>query len=115
MLDKVSLLTSYTFDFYGLFSRKFLKSKLPISGYYNSVFSKCKGLEKKYIIFDQLNSLYAKYYSKLEATTLLNRSGFIDVELFHRHGYSCTALAKNSKFYFSIGTLVGNGIKRIFT
>ena len=71
--------------------------------------------EKKYIIFDQLNSLYAKYYSKLEATTLLNRSGFIDVELFHRHGYSCTALAKNSKFYFSIGTLVGNGIKRIFT
>lgn len=115
MLDKVSLLTSYTFDYYGLFSRKLLKSKLPISGYYNSVFSKCKGLEKKYIIFDQLNSSYAKYYSKLEVTTLLNRSGFIHVELFHRHGYSWTAIAKNSKFYFSIGTLVGNGIKRICT
>jgi SAM-dependent methyltransferase len=94
LLDKVSLLASYIFDFYGVFSRILFKSNLPLTGYYNNVFSKCGRREKKYIIFDQLNPSFAKYYTKSEVIRLLNSNGFIDIEMFHRHRYSWTAIAK---------------------
>jgi SAM-dependent methyltransferase len=94
ILDKVSLLVSYIFDFYGVFSRILFKSNLPLSGYYNNVFSKFKRREKTYVIFDQLNPSFAKYYTKSEVIRLLNSNGFIDIEMFHRHGYSWTAIAK---------------------
>ena len=46
ILDKVSLLVSYIFDFYGVFSTILFKSNLGLSGYYNNLFSKFNRCEK---------------------------------------------------------------------
>ena len=93
-LDKFSWLISYLFDFYGLISRVLFSNRLSLSGYYKNVYSKCGRKEKKYIIFDQLNPSYSKYYKKQEVYELLKRNGFNNIELYHRHGYSWTAIAK---------------------
>ena len=56
--------------------------------YINNVFSKCGYTERKYIIFDQLNPKYAKYYSKNECINLFKKIGFKDIELKHHNNYS---------------------------
>jgi SAM-dependent methyltransferase len=94
MLDKFSWTISYMFDFYGLVSRIFFSNRLSLSGYYDNVYSKCGRKEKKYIIFDQLNPSYSKYYKQQEVKNLLKKNGFNNIELYHRHGYSWTAIAK---------------------
>jgi SAM-dependent methyltransferase len=93
-LDKFSWAISYIFDFYGTISRLFFSNRLSLSGYYNNVYSKCARREKKYIIFDQLNPSYSKYYKKQEVDELLRKNGFNNIELYHRHGYSWTAIAR---------------------
>lgn len=93
-LDKFSWITSYAFDFYGLISRALFSNRLSLSGYYNNVYSKCARKEKKYIIFDQLNPSYSKYYKKREVYDLLKRNGFNNIDMYHRHGYSWTAISK---------------------
>lgn len=67
---------------------------LPMRGYLLNVFGKCGWEQRKYIIFDQLNPAYAKYYKRAELGELLSAAGFSSFELFHRHGYSWTALAR---------------------
>jgi hypothetical protein len=44
------------------------------------------------VIYDQLNPAYAKYYTRDEAQSLLERHGFSDVRLHHRHGMSWTVV-----------------------
>ena len=78
---------------YGEFSVRYLKSRLPITTYIQEVFAPCGELERKYILFDQLNPAYAKYYTKRKFTKTLKEAGFTRIELAHRHGYSWTALA----------------------
>lgn len=93
-LDGIALVCTYLVDLYLSFSTRIFKSKLPLTSYLEKLFSKCGRLQKKYIIFDQLNPFYAKYYKKEEVVSLLEAAGFSDVSLFHRHLYSWTAIAK---------------------
>lgn len=94
ILDALSLFISYIFDFYGGISRIVFANRLPLSGYYTYVYSDCGRREKKYIIFDQLNPTYSKYYTQADVLELLRSSGFEDITTYHRHGYSWTAIAK---------------------
>jgi SAM-dependent methyltransferase len=99
-LDVISLVISYAFDLYGVISKSIFRNRLPPSLYYKNVYSGCGRREKKYIIFDQLNPDYSKYYSENEVFTLLRSSGFEEIKTFHRHGYSWTAIARKTSKYF---------------
>jgi len=68
--------------------------KLPLHSYLNNVFGKCSWKHRRYIIFDQLNPRYSKYYKKSEVIDLLASAGFVDINLYHRHGYSWTAVGQ---------------------
>jgi len=94
ILDPLSLLVSYLFDCYGFLSRIAFADRLPLSRYYKYVYSDCGRREKKYIIFDQLNPAYSKYYKKGEVLELLQSAGFEEINTYHRHGYSWTAMAR---------------------
>ena len=39
-------------------------------------------------------SIYSKYYLKNEVESLLTRSGFKNIQIVNRHGYSWTAIAE---------------------
>ena len=77
---------------YGELSGKYFSSRLPISEYIQKVFTPCGAAERKYIVFDQLNPAYAKYYTKKGIKSELENAGFVGVRLAHRHGYSWTAV-----------------------
>ena len=67
---------------------------LPLKKYMINVLKKCSFEKRKYIIFDQLNPSYSKYYTKQDVETLLTKSGFKKFEIFNRHQYSWTAIAE---------------------
>ena len=75
-----------------IFLCKFIK--LPMQQYMLEVFGKCSFEKRNYIIFDQLNPSFSKYFKKKELTDLLKDSGFKNVNINHRHGYSWLAIAK---------------------
>ena len=91
-LDKISLALTYGVDFYYFVSRGLFFGKLPLSKYVREVFGPCSRLEKKYIVFDQLNPSYAKYYRLEELEELVEYFDFKKVEYYHRHGYSWTVI-----------------------
>lgn len=66
--------------------------KLPLRNYINNVLKKLSRKNRYLVIYDQLNPLNAKYYKKDEARALLEKAGFKDVELYHRHNYSWTVI-----------------------
>ena len=59
-----------------------------------NVLKKCSFSNRKYIIFDQLNPSYSKYYTKKDVEDLLIKSGFKKFQIFNRHKYSWTAIAE---------------------
>lgn len=61
---------------------------MPMSEYFKLVFSKMAFRERTMLIFDQLNPSYAHYYTKDELKDLYIKSGFKDIKMLHRHGYS---------------------------
>lgn len=61
---------------------------LPMRDYCRSVLGKYPYRHLYLTVFDQLNPAYAKYYYEHEARALLERTGLVDVRVFHRHGYS---------------------------
>jgi SAM-dependent methyltransferase len=63
---------------------------LPMRSYMRGVLAKFTRPVRRLTIYDQLNPAYAKYYTRAEAEALLSDSGFADVRLYHRHGYSWT-------------------------
>ena len=67
---------------------------LPLKKYLIKVFDKCGWEQRKYIIFDQLNPLYSKYYKKEEIEKELIDSGFTNLKFHHRHGYSWTVVGE---------------------
>ena len=67
---------------------------LPLRNYILNVIKKCSFEKRKYIIFDQLNPSYSKYYTKQDLETLLTKSGFKKFEIFNRHQYSWIAIAE---------------------
>ena len=92
LLDKISLFLTYIADSYAKISSNLFNEKLPLTEYLIEVFGPCARQEKKFIIFDQLNPDYAKYYKQEEIQELLTKCGFETLLLFHRHGYSWTAI-----------------------
>ena len=67
---------------------------LPLRIYILNVIKKCSFEKRKYIIFDQLNPSYSKYYTRKDVVTLLSKSGFNKFEIVNRHQYSWTAIAE---------------------
>ncbi|NJK99868.1 MAG: class I SAM-dependent methyltransferase [Spirulinaceae cyanobacterium SM2_1_0] len=65
---------------------------LPLHRYMRNHMSKLTPSVRRLTIFDQLNPAYAKYYSYQECRILLEEGGFTDIHLYHRHGYSWTAI-----------------------
>lgn len=94
ILDGISLILSYMADVYTFLSKVLFRSRLPLTQYLLNLYSKCGRRQKKFIIFDQLNPVYAKYYKREEVISLLHDAGFRNINLFHRNGYSWTAIAK---------------------
>ena len=80
------------FLYFYIFLCKFIK--LPLRHYLLKVFSKCSFEKRNYIIFDQLNPSYAKYYKKDEILDLMKSCNFKKIEIFHRHKYSWTVIAE---------------------
>ncbi|MGO9138868.1 MAG: class I SAM-dependent methyltransferase [Syntrophales bacterium] len=67
---------------------------VPMRNYILNVIGKMAPDKQRLVIYDQLNPCYAKYYTEAEAKRLLTDSGFINVQLFHRHGYSWTVVGQ---------------------
>jgi SAM-dependent methyltransferase len=66
---------------------------LPLHGYLRGVFGKMSREKQRLILYDQLRPAYAKYYRREEVVALLAAAGFEQIRLYHRHGYSWSALA----------------------
>ena len=96
-LDKLCNQLSFFVIKYGIFSEKYLKSSLPATTYIQNIFVPCGEIERKYIVFDQLNPAYAKYYRKKNLVKVLKKAGFTEIRVEHRHKYSWTAIAFKSK------------------
>lgn len=65
---------------------------LPLRTYMLEVMSRMDRRKRFFLIFDQLNCSYARYYTGEEAVALLERNGFCDVQAYHRHGMSWTVM-----------------------
>ena len=91
ILNLFSILLNLFLSVY-IFFCKYLN--LPLKNYMMHVLKKCSFEKRKYIIFDQLNPSYSKYYTKKEVETLLSKSGFQKFEIVNRHQYSWTAIAE---------------------
>ena len=75
-----------------IFLCKFLS--LPLKDYLLNVFAKCSYSKRNYIIFDQLNPSFSKYFKKEEISKLMKKSGFKQVKVYSRHKYSWTIISK---------------------
>jgi SAM-dependent methyltransferase len=65
---------------------------LPLAEYMRRVIRPLTPDKRRVVLYDQLNPAYAKYYTEAEARALLERGGFVDVRLHHRHGMSWTVM-----------------------
>jgi hypothetical protein len=66
---------------------------LPLAEYMRNYFSRLDKYSRKLIIYDQLNPQIAHYYQKEELQRLLKKSGFDNIQMYHRLGYSWSVLA----------------------
>jgi SAM-dependent methyltransferase len=64
---------------------------LPMHRYMRSVLRPLGGNALRLNIYDQLNPTIAAYWTRDEVRSLMERAGFRDIRLHHRHGYSWTA------------------------
>jgi len=91
LLNLFSIFLNLLLSIY-IFFCKYLN--LPLRNYILNVIKKCSFEKRKYIIFDQLNPSYSKYYTRKDVETLLSKSGFNKFEIVNRHQYSWTAIAE---------------------
>lgn len=75
-----------------IFCCKFLD--LPMKSYLLKVFSKCSYQKRNYIIFDQLNPSFSKYFRKKEIFEVMKKSGFKKIKIYRRHNYSWTIISQ---------------------
>ena len=66
---------------------------LPMKDYLLNAFNKFSFEKRNYIIFDQLNPSYSKYYKKEDLEKLLIETGFENFKIFNRLNYSWLAIA----------------------
>jgi SAM-dependent methyltransferase len=76
----------------GVYVRLCRRLPLPLARYMREVMARFDRRQRFFLIFDQLNVGYAKYYTGAEARALLESAGFRDVRTYHRHGMSWTAI-----------------------
>jgi SAM-dependent methyltransferase len=74
------------------YGRLAIRLPLPLSGYFREVFTRVTPEVRRLVIYDQLNPAHAKYYRRGEVAHLLRDAGLTEVRLYHRHGYSWTAI-----------------------
>lgn len=67
---------------------------LPMKDYMLNHLAKLDYRMRKVTIFDQLNPTFAEYYSESEARSLIKDSGFVNINLYHRHKYSWTVIGE---------------------
>ena len=70
---------------------------LPLKKYFIGYLNKLSFKNKRYVIFDQLNPSFAKYFKKKELEEELYEAGFKIENLTHRLGYSYTAICSKFK------------------
>ncbi len=88
MFSFVFTIASYIY----IFLCRFLN--LPLKKYFLNVFNQFSFRHKFYVIFDQLNPKYSKYYKKQEVIKLIEGAKFKILEIHHRDEYSWTVIAK---------------------
>ncbi len=69
---------------------------VPAHQYLRKVLGPLTTEQRRLVIYDQLKPAYARYYRRSELENLLRTSGFDDIRLHHRHGYSWTARARKA-------------------
>ena len=69
---------------------------LPMRDYMQKHLRKLNPEQRILTIYDQLNPTYSKYYTKEQAYDLLANHGFVNVECYHRHGYSWTVIGEKT-------------------
>ena len=67
---------------------------LPLKKYFADYFNKLSFKHRSYVIFDQLNPAYAKYFTKAELIQDLENCGFKIEKISNRLNYSYTAVCK---------------------
>ena len=91
ILRIISKILSFFTYIYGFLCR-FIP--LPLHKYFNGMFSKLSFKNRSYVIFDQLNPSYAKYFKKNELEKELQNCGFKIEKIYNRLSYSYTAICK---------------------
>lgn len=66
--------------------------QLPLQDYAVNVLGRMSCDKRYLVIYDQLNPTHAAYYTRNETQHLLSDAGFTDIRLYHRRGYSWTAI-----------------------
>ena len=88
IVSKILALCTYIYGFLCKFV------PLPLHKYFTGMFSKLSFKNRTYVIFDQLNPSYAKYFKKTELENELQNCGFKIEKLSNRLGYSYTVICK---------------------
>lgn len=65
---------------------------LPLRDYAVNTLGRLSWRSRKLVIYDQLNPSYVHFYNRAEVEALLRAGGFEKIELYHRRGYSWTAM-----------------------
>ena len=91
LLRFISILLNFATYFYQLLC-KFIN--LPLKDYFKNNFSKLSFEKRNYVIFDQLNPSYAKYYTKDDCQKLFKSSGFKNISIHSRDNYSWVVIGK---------------------
>ena len=88
IISKLLALTTYVYGFLCQYIN------LPLKKYFLNFFNKFSFKHKCYVIFDQLNPSFAKYFTKQELKDVLNECGFEIDHLEHKYEYSYTAICR---------------------
>ena len=88
-LDVLSKALTYPLKWYIALCKKV---PLPMRSYMLNVLGKYDDYTLTLTIYDQLNPSIAEYWSRSEFESILRAGGFADCKLYHRHGYSWTAI-----------------------
>ncbi len=75
---------------------RFSGNWLRPSNYLVNIYGRLAADKRRLIIYDQLNPLYAHYYTRDEALALMLDNGFESVRIHHRHGYSWIVIGERA-------------------
>ena len=64
----------------------------PLRDYVTNVLAKFSPAKRRLVIYDQLNPTHAIYHTREQALAILEDSGFVNVRLHHRRGYSWSVI-----------------------